>query len=232
MEKQEKILVLSSGGIDSTTCLAIAIDKVGKENVEALNIIYGQKHDKEVKQAEKIAEYYGINHTTINLSEIMQFSNCPLLKHSTEQIKHQAYAQQLSELGGQGTVDTYVPFRNANMISIAVSWAEVIGAKKIYVGAVEEDSSGYPDCREIFYEKFNDLLSVALAPESDVQIVTPVIHLTKKDIVKKGIELKAPLHLTWSCYQNEDAACGVCESCKLRLKGFELAGEKDPIPYK
>ena len=127
---------------------------------------------------------------------------------------------------------TYVPFRNANMISIAVSWAEVIGAKKIYICAVEEDSSGYPDCREIFYEKFNALLRVALAPESDVQIVTPVIHLHKKDIVKKGIELKAPLHLTWSCYQSEDKACGVCESCKLRLKGFELAGVKDPIPYK
>ena len=122
---------------------------------------------------------------------------------------------------------TYVPFRNANMISIAVSWAEVIGAEKIYIGAVEEDSSGYPDCREIFYKKFNDLLSVALAPESNVQIVTPVIHLTKKDIVKKGIELNAPLHLTWSCYQNEYTACGVCESCKLRLKGFELAGIKD-----
>ena len=126
---------------------------------------------------------------------------------------------------------TYVPFRNAHLLSIAVSWAEVIGATKIFIGAVEEDSSGYPDCRETFYQAFNKVIEMGTKPETRVEIVTPLIHMKKSQIVTKGGELGAPLNLTWSCYQNSEQACGRCESCALRLKGFREAGVKDPIPY-
>jgi 7-cyano-7-deazaguanine synthase len=127
---------------------------------------------------------------------------------------------------------SYVPFRNANMLSIATSWAEVLGANKIYIGAVAEDSSGYPDCRPEFYAAFERMIEVGTKPETQIKIVTPIIHLSKAEIVKKGIELNAPLHLSWSCYRNEDAGCGTCDSCALRLRGFEQAGAVDPIKYK
>ena len=125
-----------------------------------------------------------------------------------------------------------MPFRNANMLSIAVSWAEVIGANAIYIGAVAEDSSGYPDCRPEFYEAFQRVIDVGTKPDTNIEIVTPIIHLTKAEIVKKGIELEAPLHLTWSCYRSENVACGTCDSCALRLRGFEQAGVIDPIKYR
>ncbi len=222
----DKAIVLASGGLDSCVTIACAINS-GYE-VSLLHINYGQRTQKrEDKAFYDIAEYYNIkNKMTVDIDYLKKIGGSSLTD-MTMQVEEDTIPSFNGNLPS-----TYVPFRNANMISIAVSWAEVIGAKKIYIGAVEEDSSGYPDCREIFYEKFNDLLSVALAPKNNVQIITPVIHLTKKNIVKKGIELNAPLHLTWSCYQSEDKACGVCESCKLRLKGFELAGIKDPIPYK
>jgi len=126
---------------------------------------------------------------------------------------------------------TYVPFRNAHLLSIAVSWAEVIGATKLFIGAVEEDGSGYPDCREVFYQAFNKAIETGTKPETRIEIMTPLIHMKKSDIVKKGLELKAPFQLTWSCYQASEKACGKCESCALRLKGFREAGAKDPIPY-
>ncbi len=135
------------------------------------------------------------------------------------------------ELRTSAIPSTYVPFRNAHLLSIATSWAEVIGATKIFIGAVEEDSSGYPDCRESFYQAFNKAIEMGTRPETRIQIVTPFIHMKKSEIVKKGLELKAPFHLTWSCYQNSEKACGKCESCALRLKGFREAGVKDPIPY-
>lgn len=221
----DKAIVLASGGLDSCVTIACAVND--GYDVSLLHINYGQRTEKrEDKAFDDIAEYYNIkNKMTVNIDYLKRIGGSSLTDMSMK-------VEEDTNPSSTGSVpSTYVPFRNANMISIAVSWAEVIGAKKIYVGAVEEDSSGYPDCREIFYEKFNDLLSVALSDESDIQIVTPVIHLSKKDIVKKGIELKAPLHLTWSCYQNEDEACGVCESCKLRLNGFAQAGVKDPIKY-
>jgi 7-cyano-7-deazaguanine synthase len=127
---------------------------------------------------------------------------------------------------------SYVPFRNANMLAIATSWAEVIGATSIYIGAVAEDSSGYPDCRPQFYEAFQQTINAGTKPSTHIQIRTPIIDLTKAEIVKKGIELKAPLELTWSCYKSEDLACGSCDSCALRLRGFEQAGVEDPIPYR
>ena len=126
---------------------------------------------------------------------------------------------------------SYVPFRNAHLLSIATSWAEVIGAARIYIGAVAEDSSGYPDCRPEFYDAFQRTIDVGTKPETRVKIVTPVIHLRKSEIVKSGIELGAPLHLTWSCYRAEDRACGGCDSCALRLRAFREAGVTDPIPY-
>lgn len=222
----DKAIVLASGGLDSCVTVACAIND-GYE-VSLLHINYGQRTQKrEDKAFDDIATYYGIkNKMTVDIDYLKRIGGSSLIDMSMK------VEEDTIPTSNGSLPSTYVPFRNANMISIAVSWAEVIGAKKIYVGAVEEDSSGYPDCREIFYEKFNELLSVALADESDIQIVTPVIHLSKKDIVKKGIELKAPLHLTWSCYQNEDEACGVCESCKLRLNGFAQAGINDPIKYK
>lgn len=222
----DKAIVLASGGLDS--CVTIACAVSDGYDVSLMHINYGQRTQKrEDKAFDDIAAYYKItNKMTVDIDYLKRIGGSSLTDMSMK-VEEDTTPSSTGNLPS-----TYVPFRNANMISIAVSWAEVIGAKKIYVGAVEEDSSGYPDCREIFYEKFNDLLSVALSDKSDIQIVTPVIHFSKKDIVKKGIELKAPLHLTWSCYQNEDEACGICESCQLRLNGFAQAGVKDPIKYK
>lgn len=222
----DKAIVLVSGGLDSCVSIACAIND-GYE-VCLLHINYGQRTQKREYQAfNDIANYYGIqNKLIIDIDYLRQIGGSSLVDFSIP-----IEEETIPSSTGQIPL-TYVPFRNANMISIAVSWAEVIGAKKIYVGAVEEDSSGYPDCREIFYEKFNELLKVALLPQNNIEIVTPLIHLNKAEIVYQGILLKAPLHLTWSCYQSEDEACGVCESCKLRLRGFELAGERDPIAYR
>ena len=127
---------------------------------------------------------------------------------------------------------TYVPFRNANLLSIGMSWAEVIGGEYLYVGAVEEDSSGYPDCREAFFTAFNEVARLGTKPETSVEVVTPLIRMSKGDIVRRGIELQAPLELTWSCYQASDVACGRCDSCLLRLRGFKQAGLKDPVAYR
>ena len=137
-----------------------------------------------------------------------------------------------SNLESKEIPTSYVPFRNANMLSIAVSWAEVIGASRIYIGAVAEDSSGYPDCRPEFYEAFQQTINTGTKPDTHIKIRTPIIDFSKAEIVKKGIELNAPLQLTWSCYRNADLACGTCDSCALRLRGFEQAGEKDPISYR
>ena len=136
-----------------------------------------------------------------------------------------------ADLDNKDIPTSYVPFRNANMLAIAVSWAEVIGASSIYIGAVAEDSSGYPDCRPEFYEAFQKTIDTGTKPDTHIEIRTPIIHLTKAEIVKKGIELGAPLHLTWSCYRSEDLACGTCDSCALRLRGFAQAGVTDPIAY-
>jgi 7-cyano-7-deazaguanine synthase len=136
-----------------------------------------------------------------------------------------------ADLNYKGILSSYVPFRNANLISIAVSWAEVIGANKIFIGAVEEDSSGYPDCRKVFYDAFNEVIKLGTKPETKILIETPIIHLKKHEIVKRGIELNAPFELSWSCYKNDVKACGVCDSCALRLKGFQTAGIDDPIEY-
>ena len=136
-----------------------------------------------------------------------------------------------ADLDREGIPSSYVPFRNAHLLSIAVSWAEVIGAEKVFIGAVEEDSSGYPDCRRAFYEAFNRAVEIGTRPETHIEIVTPVIGMQKHEIVRKGVELGAPLHLTWSCYRDEDRECGRCDSCALRLRAFKQAGVPDPIEY-
>ena len=231
MEQKQKILVLSSGGIDSTTCLAIAIDKVGKENVEALNITYGQKHIKEVQHAEKIAQYYGINHTHLDLSEIMKYSNCSLLQHSTEQIKHESYAQQLAELGGEGTVSTYVPFRNGLMLAAAASFAISKGCNAIYYGAHADDAAGraYPDCTPEFSEAMNT--AIYEGSGRTVKMVAPLINLNKAGVIKTGLALHAPYHLTWSCYEGHEKSCGTCGTCIDAINAYKQNGVKSPLEY-
>jgi len=140
-------------------------------------------------------------------------------------------AVERADLARKGIPSTYVPFRNAHFLSIAVSWGEVLGARKIFIGAVAEDSSGYPDCRPEYYEAFNRVIAAGTKPGTQLTIVTPIIHLGKNEIVRRGRELGAPLELTWSCYQSEESACGMCDSCALRLRAFEEAGLTDPIPY-
>ena len=137
----------------------------------------------------------------------------------------------ISCLSNREVPTSYVPFRNANILSACVSWAEVLNAKAVFIGAVYEDSSGYPDCRPDFFSAFEKMVELGTKPDTKIKIETPIIHLSKAEIIKKGMELNAPLHLTWSCYQNEDKACGVCDSCALRLRGFQIAGVEDAIPY-
>ena len=223
----KKAIVLASGGLDSCVTTACAVNK--GYDVSLLHINYGQRtQEREYTAFENIAKHYNIiNKMTVSIDYLIKIGGSSLTD------KNMAVEENVCPDNNRSTVpSSYVPFRNANMISIAVSWAEVIGAEKIFVGAVEEDSSGYPDCREIFFNKFNDLLKVALSNNNNIEIETPVIHLSKAEIITLGVKLNAPLHLTWSCYQSEDMACGLCESCILRLKGFEKAGVKDPIPYR
>lgn len=229
--KKSKVLVLLSGGIDSTTCLAMAIDKAGKENVETLNITYGQKHVKEINCARNIADYYGVNYALIDLKEVMKYSNCSLLEHSTEQIKHQSYSEQLKELGGEGTVDTYVPFRNGLMLSVAASYAISKDCELIYYGAHADDSAGraYPDCSF----EFSMAMNAAIYEGSGRKVVVgaPLIDFNKARVIEEGLRLNAPYHLTWSCYEGQEKACGTCATCIDRKAAFEANNAVDPIKY-
>jgi len=218
-----KAIVLVSGGMDSLVTAAIA----GESHMLAfLHINYGQRTEKrELKAFNDIADHYNVSERlVVNVKYLSQIGGSSL---TDENIKVSE-----ADLSYKGIPTSYVPFRNSNILSIATSWAEVVGAKKIFIGAVEEDSSGYPDCREVFYKAFNEVIRLGTKPETDIEIVTPIIHLKKSEIVLKGNELKVPFELSWSCYQNEDEACGVCDSCALRLRAFKLAGLEDPLPYK
>jgi 7-cyano-7-deazaguanine synthase len=219
---KKKAVVLVSGGMDSLVTAAIA----GQDyELAFLHLNYGQRTQKrELRSFIDIADYYNVKERLVVDVKYLSEIGGSLLTDRTKEISK-------ANLNNQGIPNTYVPFRNANILSIAVSWAEVIGAGKIYIGAVEEDSSGYPDCREVFYKAFNDVIRVGTKPDSNITIETPVIHLKKHEIVIKGSELQVPFELTWSCYQNDEKACGECDSCALRLKGFELAGISDPIEY-
>ncbi len=225
---KEIAIVLVSGGMDSCVCAAIAHERY---RPAFLHVNYGQRTEaRELKSFNDIADYYEVDRRlVVSLEHLKAIGGSALTDVSIP--VPEPVSQSLIRNSQSAIPVTYVPFRNAHLLSIATSWAEVIGATKIFIGAVEEDSSGYPDCRETFYQAFNKVIETGTKPETRIEIVTPLIHLKKSEIVKKGIELKAPFHFTWSCYQASEKACGKCESCALRLKGFREAGVQDPIPY-
>lgn len=190
-----------------------------------LHVSYGQRTEKrELRAFNDIADFYRASRRmTASIAHLAQIGGSSLTDSRIEVSRANLDAKEIPT--------SYVPFRNAHLLAIATSWAEVIGARRIYIGAVAEDSSGYPDCRPEFYQAFNRVIEVGTKPETRIEIVTPVIHLRKSEIVRRGLELGAPLHLSWSCYSREDVACGVCDSCALRLRGFREAGAHDPLPY-
>lgn len=223
----KKAVVLLSGGMDSCVSTAIALARHGKNGVALLHAGYGQRTEQRERRAfDEIADFYGIKERlAVRLEHFRAIGGSALTDASI------AVPENELDKAGSTIPVTYVPFRNAHFLSVAVSWAEAIGAGGIYIGAVAEDSSGYPDCRPEYYKVFQELIRVGTRPETQIEIVMPVIGMTKREIILEGIELRAPLHLTWSCYQSEDAACGVCDSCVLRLRAFAQAGVADPISY-
>jgi 7-cyano-7-deazaguanine synthase len=215
-------IVLVSGGMDSCVTTAIASQT---HRLALLHFTYGQRtQNRELRSFHAIADHYeAMRRLVISMEHLSLIGGSSLTDP--------AIPVSPANLQNTGIPTSYVPFRNANMLSAAVSWAEVIGASAVFVGAVEEDSSGYPDCKKEFYEAFNAVIRQGTKPSTNIEIVTPVITLSKSAIVLRGVALGAPLHLTWSCYQREDVACGVCDSCALRLRGFQQAAIEDPIPY-
>ena len=222
--KAQKAIVSLSGGMDSAVCAALAARDY---DAYALHFSYGQRTEaKELASARAVANALGFKdflHLKIDLFRRIGGSALTDESIAVPEVSENA------EIGAEIPV-TYVPFRNAHFLSAAVSWAEVLGAKKIFIGAVEQDSSGYPDCRPAYYEAFQQLIRMG-TKEGDIEVATPLIHMRKKEIVALGLELGAPLDLTWSCYSGEEFACGVCESCVLRLRAFQEAGSQDRIPY-
>ncbi len=223
MDNLPRAVVLVSGGMDSCVTAALA-----RQSFEAafLHVNYGQRTEsRELRAFQDIADYFGIRERlTVRLDHLAIIGGSSLTD--------QAIPVPAADLSAKGIPVTYVPFRNANLLAVGVSWAEVIGAKGVFIGAVEEDSSGYPDCRRGFFESFNTTIEEGTRPGSGIRVFAPVIAMSKKEIVRAGIELGAPLHLTWSCYTNEDVACGECDSCARRLRAFEQAGAADQIPYR
>jgi len=214
---------LVSGGMDS--CVTAAVANEEADALAFLHVSYGQRTEQREHRAfEELAEHYKVKQRlVVSLKHLTQIGGSSLTDNDIEVTS--------AALGSHGIPTSYVPFRNAHLLSIATSWAEVIGAQTIYIGAVAEDSSGYPDCRPEFYEAFQQVISLGTKPETHIEIRTPVIALKKSEIVKLGQRLKSPFELTWSCYRNSDQACGDCDSCALRLRAFSTAGVTDPIPY-
>ncbi len=231
MSDKDKAVVLLSGGMDSCVCAAIARERFGADNVALLHASYGQRTEKRERQAfEEIGHYFGIQHRMLVRLDYFRIIGGSAL--TDKEIKIPENEPGASGLAVSAIPVTYVPFRNAHFLSVGVSWAEVIGARAIYIGAVAEDNSGYPDCRPEYYRVFQELIRVGTKPETEIEMATPVIQMKKSEIIRRGRELGAPLHLTWSCYQGEDEACGRCDSCLLRLRAFAEAGLDDPIPYR
>jgi len=225
-----KALVLVSGGIDSTTCLAMAVKEYGSENVIGLSIFYGQRHDKEIQSANAVCEYYKVEHITLDLSTMFQFSDCTLLSHSDGQIPEEDYATQLEKTDGK-PVSTYVPFRNGLFLSSAAAIALSKGCSKIYYGAHADDAAGnaYPDCSTDFNQAMNKAIYEGSGKQLSIE--APFITLNKAGVVKKGLELSVPYELTWSCYEGHDKACGKCGTCIDRKNAFISNGTIDPIEY-
>ncbi|MEG8946510.1 7-cyano-7-deazaguanine synthase QueC [Rosettibacter firmus] len=223
MNDKKIAVVALSGGMDSCVTAAIANQEY---ELAFAHINYGQRTEKrELKAFNDIADFYNVEkRLIIDFTHFSKIGGSSLTDYGIEVTKANLQSREIPT--------SYVPFRNANILSVCVSWAEVLGASAVFIGAVYEDASGYPDCRPEFFEAFEKMVDLGTKPETKIKIVTPIIHFSKSEIVKKGIELGAPLHLTWSCYQNEDEACGECDSCAFRLRGFQLAGVEDPIPYK
>jgi 7-cyano-7-deazaguanine synthase len=219
---RERAVILVSGGMDSCVTAAIAHQE---HELAFLHLNYGQRTERrELQSFHQIADFYRVHRRlVVDIQHLKLIGGSSLTDHTIP--------VENADLNRKDIPDSYVPFRNAHLLAVAVSWGEVLGASKIFIGAVEEDSSGYPDCRSEFYSVFNNLIAVGTKPGTHLAIVTPVIRMKKFEIVRTGIGLKAPLELTWSCYQNEVLACGVCDSCALRLRGFQTAGLEDPLPY-
>ena len=214
-----------SGGMDSTVCAALAVTDKGAARVAALHVTYGQRTAaREQRAFTEICDRLGITRRLVVENKVLSQIGGSALTDPA--ISVPAAGPQI----GAHIPVTYVPFRNAHFLSVAVSWAEVLGAPEIYIGAVAQDSSGYPDCRPEYYQAFNRLIQAGTR-EGNIRIETPLITLSKAEIVRIGMEVNAPFELTWSCYSREDAACGVCESCALRMRAFAAAGVNDPIPY-
>ena len=221
---KELAVVLLSGGMDSALCLGIANE--ANYELAALHLNYGQRtQSKELECYQKLCDHYNVQHRLIvDVNHLSAIGGSSLTDSKIEVSK------------GTDTVpneipNSYVPFRNANILAIAVSWAEVIGAKALFIGATQVDFSGYPDCREEFFAAFQQVINFGTKPDTQIEIKTPIINFSKSDIVRKAVEINVPLQYTWSCYKSDEKACGECDSCLLRLKGFEQAGINDPIPY-
>ena len=227
MAQKQKAVVLFSGGVDSTTCLALAIERFGKDNVVPLSIQYGQKHSKELEAAIAILEYYGMEGKTMDVTKLFAFSNCSLLVQSSEDIPQGSYKEQ-QDAKGEGTVSTYVPFRNGLFLSAAASLALSLDCGYIYYGAHSDDAAGnaYPDCTEHFYKSMGDAIFEGSGKECSLE--APFINHNKADIVKEGLRLGVPYHLTWSCCEGGDKPCGHCGTCIDRAKAFHANGVEDP----
>ena len=216
-------ICLVSGGMDS--CVTAAIANEENDELAFLHVSYGQRTEKREREAfEALADHFSVkSRLVISLEHLAKIGGSSL---TDDRIP-----VTTADLSASGIPSSYVPFRNAHLLAAAVSWGEVINATAIYIGAVAEDSSGYPDCRPEFYDAFQNVLDIGTRPETRITIQTPVIAMRKSEIVQRGIELGAPLHLTWSCYKESESACGNCDSCALRLRAFREAGAIDPIPY-
>lgn len=222
-ERNALAVVLVSGGMDS--CVTAAIAEAENDELAFLHVSYGQRTEaRELRAFNDIADFYGVmRRQAVSIEYLSAIGGSSLTDPNMP--------VAAADLSAPGVPTSYVPFRNAHLLSIASSWAEAIKAKRIYIGAVAEDSSGYPDCRPEFYSAFQRTLDIGTRPETQIEIVTPVIELRKSEIVTRGVNLGAPLHHSWSCYRSEDLACGNCDSCALRLRGFAEAGVADPIAY-
>ena len=223
-----KAMVLSSGGVDSTTALALAIKKYGRENVIALSLFYGQKHEKEIEAAKAVAAYYGIEQLFFDLTKVFQYSNCSLLKQSSEEIPEKSYEKQIRETKGEAPVSTYVPFRNGLFLSTAASIALSRACSLIYYGVHADDAAGfaYPDCSPDFHEAMNQAIWEGSGHQ--LRIEAPFVNKNKSEVVKIGLELGVPYELTWSCYEGGEKPCGKCGTCIDREAAFAVNGIEDP----
>lgn len=231
----KKALVLNSGGVDSTTCVGLAVKELGAENVITASLYYGQKHDKELQCAQKVADYYGVRHIEEDISNIMKYAGevCSLIKGSKDEILDMSYADQIA-MNGEGRVGTYVPFRNGLLLSIATAYADSLFPGEevdVYYGAHADDAAGsaYADCSPQFADAMNEAISIGTYGK--IHVKRPLINMNKAGVVKTGLEIGVPYELTWSCYHGGEKACGICGTCVDRINSFLANGVEDPIEY-